>query len=313
MDFIRGTTLVYLKIRCWSGEKKASRDNDIRLGTDGSLPPEKLLDLGRKKIFPPKALDPIKNKRKAAERACLAAGTRYMGGYAVPDDAIDGLIQTLDDIEGKHASSLETFLSSFDNNKQAWISENEEFSHIIRNQVPDRETVRSAFEFSFKLCKIHPLEGYEPDENDIANQILHEIGLTCKEMSDRMLDRKRAINGKNLSEQLNPLVKKLDTLSFGNGRILKVLGEFSALQKSIPEELLDIDHPLFGQVLTFLSMCADSNKLEHIINGQFSVTKLINGMKRSSSNTVTGFGSQSESSTNNVVVMSREPSSGAYF
>lgn len=29
MEFIHGTTLVYLKMRCWSGEKKASRDSDI--------------------------------------------------------------------------------------------------------------------------------------------------------------------------------------------------------------------------------------------------------------------------------------------
>ena len=89
MEFIHGTTLVHLKMRCWSGEKKASRDSDIRLGIDGKLPPQKLLDLGRKKIFPPKALDPLLSKRKSAERACLAEGTRFMGGFAVRDEAID--------------------------------------------------------------------------------------------------------------------------------------------------------------------------------------------------------------------------------
>ena len=66
MEFIRGTTLVHLKVRCWSGEKKASRDLDIQLGKDGKIPPQKMLDLGRKKIFPPTALDPMNNKRKAA-------------------------------------------------------------------------------------------------------------------------------------------------------------------------------------------------------------------------------------------------------
>lgn len=312
MEFIRGTTLVYLKMRCWGGEKKASRDSDIQLGHDGKLPPEKLLDLGRKKIFPPTALDPLMSKRKAAERACLAEGTRFMSGFAVPDHVVDGLLTELEVIQEMFYSELQTFLADFDRNKEAWISENDEFAHIIRDQVPDRETVAKSFEFSIKLYKLQPLEGFEPDENEVANQILHEVGLSCKQMSDRMLDRKRSIGGKTLSEQLDPLIKKLDTLSFGNGRILKVLNEFFALQKSIPMEMIDQDHPTFGQVLTFLSMCSDSDKLERIIDGEFSVSRLIEGMKRS----VTESGSSGPAPAipiSNQSVPMHTFSAGAYF
>jgi hypothetical protein len=106
-------------------------------------------------------------------------------------------------------------------------------------------------------------------------------------MSDRLFNRKRAINGNKLSEQFNPIIKKLDTLSFGNGRLLKVLNEFTVMQQSLPLELIDKEHPSYGQVLTFLSMCADSNKLEHIIEGTFSVNKLIAGMKKLTMDTVT--------------------------
>src|SRR5690606_12464692 len=126
----------------------------------------------RKKIFPPKALDPLMSKRKAAERACLAEGTRFMGGYAVPDEAIEGLAIKLDIIKGQFQSALEVFLTDFDRNKEAWIAENQEFAHIIRDQVPDREAIEKAFEFSFKLYKLQPLEGYEPDEEEVANQVL---------------------------------------------------------------------------------------------------------------------------------------------
>lgn len=314
MEFIRGTTLVHLKMRCWGGEKKASRDSDIHLGADGKLPPEKLLDLGRKKIFPPKALDPLMSKRKAAERACLAEGTRFMGGFAVPDDVVEGLLAKLEDIKETFYSELQVFLADFDRNKEAWIAENDEFAHIICDQVPDRETVSKSFEFSIKLYKLQPLEGFEPDENEVANQILHEVGLTCKQMSDRMLDRKRSISGKNLSEQLDPLIKKLDTLSFGNGRILKVLNEFFALQKAIPMEMIDRDHPTFGQVLTFLSMCSDSDKLERIIDGQFSVSKLIEGMKGSVTvSSSSGPEPTIPKSTQPAAVTTHTITAGAYF
>ena len=312
MDFIRGTTLVHLKMRCWGGEKKASRDSDINVGQGGKLPPKKLLDLGRKKIFPPKALDPLMSKRKSAERACLANGTRFMGGFSVPNDEIDDLVTRLDSIKANFQEELVNFLANFESNKEAWIAENFEFSHIIRNQVPDLDTIEKSFEFSYKLYKLQPVEGYEPDDNEVANQILHEIGLSCKEMSDRLLNRKRAINGNKLSEQFNPIIKKLDTLSFGNGRLLKVLNEFTVMQKALPLELIDQEHPCYGQVLTFLSMCADSKKLEHIIEGTFSVNKLIAGMQKSTMDTVSSV-SQSASSPTIQPGKVHASTAGAFF
>ena len=281
MQFIHGTTLVYLKIRSWGGEKKASRDSDIQIGTNGKMPPKKLLDLGRKKIFPPSAFDPLLNRRKAAERACLENGTRFMGGYAIPDELVDGLIPKLEDIKQGFESALHVFLSDFDRNKQNWIDENQEFAHIIHNQVPDREVVEKSFGFDFWIYKMQPLVGHGPDEQDIADQVLHEVSLTCKGMSDRMMERKRSIRGENLADQLIPTINKLNVLSFGNGRIIKVQDEFQRMLTAIPlTEMIDKDHPVYGQLLTFLSMCSDSVKLEQIIEGDFSVSKLIEGMKR---------------------------------
>tara|TARA_R110002167_G_scaffold204404_1_gene408452 strand:+ start:15891 stop:16829 length:939 start_codon:yes stop_codon:yes gene_type:complete len=278
MEFIRGTTLVHLKIRCWSGEKKANRELDIKVGKDGKLPPKKLLDLGRKKIFPPEALNPLSNLRKVGERACLAQGTRFMGGYAVPDDAVDEAVQSLEDAQLKFGQELTKFMDGFDTNRDKWLRENAEFAEIFDGQLPDRETVKSAFHFSFKLYKLDPVEGFEPDEEEIANQVLHEIGQECWGMADRMIKRKTAMSGKKLKESLEPFMEKLDALSFGNGRILTVLNEFRALHGSVSLERIDKDHPKWGQTLTFLTMCSDSSKLEQIISGDFSVSQMINAM-----------------------------------
>lgn len=305
MEFIHGITLVHLKIRCWSGEKKASRECDINLGRGGSLPPKDLLNLGRKKIFPPRALDPLIRQRKSAERACLALGTRFMGGYAVPDGAIDGLVTALNRLDVDFQSAKSTFMSNFESNKTNWLQENQEFAHVIRGQVPERKAVENAFEFSFKLFKMEPLEGFEPESDDIANQVLHEVGMTCKEMSNRMLDRKTAIGGKTLKKQLEPLIQKLDTLSFGNGRILKVLDEFRLLMNSIPEERLDSQHVKFGHTLTFLTMCASGEKLERIIDGQFSVTELLHVREVEEE--------ESPSTPFNPAIVSNQVATSAYF
>lgn len=281
MEFIHGTTLVHLKVRAWSGEKKADRTRDIKLGIDGKLPPESLLDLGRKKIFPKKALDPMGAKRKAAERACLAEGTRFMGGYAIPDSAVTSIVAILEQIKLEYLACVETFLNDFERNKTNWVAENEEYRHIIEDQIPDRETIAKTFSFDFKLYKAQPLEGFEPDELEVANQILYETGMTCKSLADRLLDRSTAIKGEALADQVLPIIKKLDTLSFGNGRILSVLNEFQHLLNLIPlTDMIDQAHPTFSQVLTFLTMCSDSDKLERIIEGRFSVRSLITDLQR---------------------------------
>ena len=302
MELIRGTTLVHLKIRCWSGEKKASRDLDIKLGVDGKMPPKELLDIGNKKIFLPKALDPMTRERKSAERACLSEGTRFMGGYAIPDDAVDDLVIKLNNVKDKFDYELREFLSAFETNKEAWLRDEKvkEYADIIRNQIPDKEYVADAFQFDFKLYKLNTVDGFEPDPQEIANQILHEIGMTCKEMSKRMMERKTAISGSKLCEHLDPLINKLDTLSFGNGRLLKVLAEFQALQNSIPMERIDEMHPSFGHTLTFLSMCGDSFKLERIIDGSFSVVQLIQSMQHQPSQSAPSILATADSSTNQV-------------
>lgn len=275
MEFIRGTTLVHLKIRCWSGAKKADREHDVIVGVGGKMPPQKLLEIGRKKIFPPSALSPLTNRRKAAERACLDVGTRFMGGFAIPDAEVDDVVGKLEQLQQEFEVAKADFLSNYDARLSTWVNDNQEYEHLFFDQLPDRDQIKQKFWFKYGLYKLQPCEGFEPDEDEVANQILHECSVACSDMVDAMLKRKTAISGNKLKEQLAPLVKRLDALSFGNGSVLKVCEEFRALHDSIPLERIHSEHERFSQTITFLSMCSDSNKLERIIEGQFSVAELI--------------------------------------
>lgn len=275
MDFIRETSLVHPKMRCWTGTKKANRDQDVILGKNGQLPPEKLLDLGKKQIFPTSALSPLTSLRKSVERACLRVGTRFMGGYAIPDTEIDAVAAELEQIQEKFDAAKEQFLADYDQNLSNWKEQNEDFKHLFDGQLPDRESVAKKFSFGYSVYKMQPCEGFEPDTDEIANQIFHELGVECASISDSLLKRKTAITGKLLREKVYPLYERLNLLSFGNSQIIKVSEEFKQLHDAIPDERLDNNHERFNQTLTFLSMCSDSDRLESIIEGQFSVMKLI--------------------------------------
>jgi len=276
MEFIQATTLVHLKIRIWSGEKKADRALDLRLGKGGQVPPQKLLDIGRKKIYSPKALDPFIAIRKAAERVCLQKGTRFMGGYAVLDESLTDKIEQLNQLKIRFEQELESFSVNFETTKEQWISENQEYEHIFRNQIPDIDTVKKAFIFEFTPYKLGTVSGHEPDANEFANQVLHEVGLTASKAWKQLLKRTSAISSKSLKKQLEPMVTKLEALSFGNGRVLSLLNEFTVLMNSIPNnEKFDRDRPLVNQVISFLSMVGDADKLDLIIQGDISVSSII--------------------------------------
>lgn len=261
---------------------KASRDRDVQIGTNGKILPQTLLDLGQKKIYPRKALAPMTNCRKTVERACLAHGTRFMGGYAIPDEHVDEAVEKIKEVQKAYEGHVSRFMREFDQKREDWLSEPEQAPHRaeLEDCVPSKEAVRNRFRFDWQVVKLQPIEGQEPYEKDIANQILHELALDCKAMANALLERKTAVSGGQLRKQLNPFIERLNALSFGNSRILTVLGEFRALHDSVPLERITKDHPKFGQTLTFLKMGSDSDTLEQIIDGSFSVAGLINSMTR---------------------------------
>lgn len=315
MDFIRGTTLVYPIIRNWSGEIKAEREVDVQIGTNGKILPRKLLDLGRKSIYPKDALDPMLRCRKAVERACLTKGTRFMGGYAVPDEDVAEAIKKIEETQLEYEAHLCVFLREFDAKREAWLNEEDQkpYRDILNKCVPNKEAVKAAFRFGYKVFKLESVEGYEPDEEEISNQIFHELAQDCKSMASRMLERKSATTGDTLRKRLDPFIERLNALSFGNSRLLKVLDEFRALHGSIPLERIDKDHPKFGQTLTFLKMAGDSDTLEQIIDGRFSVAGMINALTRAAQPELTVVQGQPVPAMAPAIAPAVRQAAGAYF
>ena len=55
----------------------------------------------------------------------------------------------------------------------------------------------------------------------------------------------------------------------------RVLNEFQQLDRSIPDGHFKNDDPVLSRVIVFLSMCADQDRLERIIDGSLSVESLM--------------------------------------
>ena len=273
MEIIHGCTLVHLNIRRWSGRAQAQRDIDVRLGQGGHCLPPELMELGTKKVFPPKALDVFETLRKSAERVVLRKGTRFLGGYCLPDSVVDEVTPELDTLKAQYAYERESFMAGFDARLQEWLSEQANYAGSFQQEW-DRSAIEKKFVFGYQTYKVEPLSGVDSEE--IADQVLHELGVLCRDASRALLNRKQRVSGESLKKKLQPMLDKLHAMSFGNGRLLSVLNEFEVLRDAIPKGYFDKDDLMFSNMVSFFSVCSCEDRLQAVIDGDFSVSELLN-------------------------------------
>jgi hypothetical protein len=124
--------LVCLDVRIWSGRKKL-RAEDLKLGTH--VPPQDLVSLGSKRVCDPEALRVFHNTKKAAERACLAVGTRFLGGFAVPAERTAAVADALAGLKETFDRETRALLSDYDRALDAWIASLPAWEEPIRRAI----------------------------------------------------------------------------------------------------------------------------------------------------------------------------------
>ena len=148
-------TLVVLGVNIWSGRKKL-RPEDLKLGTE--IPPEDLVSLGSKRICNPEALKEFHRLKKVGERACLHVGTRFLGGFAIPNCHAESLADQLATVKTAFDAQTLTFLSGYDQALEAWISSLPAWEAPIRRAIEPANVVGGRLRFGFQLVQIAPAE-----------------------------------------------------------------------------------------------------------------------------------------------------------
>ena len=111
--------LVMLNVTIWSGRRKL-RAEDLNLA--GETPPEDLVSWGSKRVCDPEPLKVFQRLKKEAERFCLRNGTRFLGGFAIPEEHAESLAEKLAATKGPFDDETRKFLSDYDHHIEAWIA-----------------------------------------------------------------------------------------------------------------------------------------------------------------------------------------------
>ena len=240
---------VNLDITCWSGKKSLTPED---LGLDRSqLPPETLVSLGEKQLIDPEALRAFVTLRGTARRHCLAVGTRFLGGYAVPTVKAQALLDRLDAVRCQYDAARATFLADYDDRLAAWANQQPpEWRKMIRDALVPADYVGGRLRFAVQAVRfgapaptVVTHGGLAAALVGLSGQVLHEIAQLAKETLEKSYQGKAEVTRRALGP-VRAIRDKLDGLSFADGRFRAIVGEIDRLLAAVPPQT-----PIRGRVL----------------------------------------------------------------
>lgn len=232
--------LVNLDVTLWSGRTKV-RPQDL-VAVQGQLPPEDLASLGHKKTIDPVELRPFNSLKKEMERACLEVGTRFLGGYAVPEDHFDALAEKLRNILVRAGEAKTKLLSTYDARIEGWINKHQKWGNIIRRAVVPSAVVASRIQFDWTAVRVSPATtgngevagNAEAKANGLGSQLFREVAQAARETYGKSYEGKGKV-GQRAVRPIKTIRKKMESLRFLDRRIGPICKEVDSVLEMLPK------------------------------------------------------------------------------
>ncbi len=215
---LRNVAMVMINISIWSGAKKLQASDFINVDAD-DLPSNRVASFGIKHLIDKERLQPFKTIRGQADRLCTKYGTRFLGGYAIPQDCVDQVGQELKALCNQFEREIDGFMVEYDQATEEWIASNPEFSEPIRRAILPPPMVRSRFKASYSIFEVeaHPLDRTQSmlsSENDLLESVLNGVVTSVKPY----LERKSGANANSfrveVRQTVTDIAQKIRRFSF---------------------------------------------------------------------------------------------------
>ncbi len=227
--------IVILTITSWSGRTKIQAE-DLR-GDLSGIPPAEIASLGTLKYLDPTKLQGLATLRAAAYRECLAVGTRFLGGYAIPLDKAGELIATLEIIKGKYDQLAAEILRERDSLVAQWADQNAEWSEVIRAAASRATARQHPPEFRVTPFVLGPAacapEALQAAVEELPGTLLDEVAQEAKLAYEGSFKGRAECTAKSLNV-LSRLREKLWGLRFVSADALKVMADIDDVLAKLP-------------------------------------------------------------------------------
>lgn len=153
-DVLAHSVIVALDVSIWSGKAKLDRQE---LSDADGLPPEQMATLGSKKLFNPAKLRIFNALKARATSALDAAGTKFLGGWLVPEQRFGSVRDAVDHAQWDFNKAVADFISNYQSDLDDWCRQFPEWEYNIRRAAPDTGALMRKFGFSWQAFSAAPL------------------------------------------------------------------------------------------------------------------------------------------------------------
>ena len=260
------------------GARKKLKKEDLVLADGSKLPPEDLASLGSKRLLDPDQLTVFNRLKKEAERNCLRVGTRFLGGFIIPNEAASTITVELDRIAVDFTKAKADFLAGYDNAVNDWVVKHPEFAGIIEKAVDSVEFVSTRLSFDYLVLAVampetlpeKDIERLESKIGSLSEQMFHEIAVEANHLIEQSLLGKDQVTRSAL-RPIKRIRDKLDGLGFLDYRVAPVVTTIDDLLARIPDRGA-IEGSLLQEILATAMLLADPDKTrrhgEGLLSGQ---------------------------------------------
>ncbi|MFA5920800.1 MAG: DUF3150 domain-containing protein [Methylococcaceae bacterium] len=248
------------------GARKKLKKEDLALADGSKLPPEDLASLGSKRLLDPEQLTVFNRLKKEAERICLRVGTRFLGGFAIPNESSAGITEELERIARDFAVAKTEFLAGYDAAVTDWVVRHPEFAGIIEQAVDSVEFVSTRLSFDYLVVTVGMPEALPPEDvarletkiGSMSAQMFYEISVDANQFIEQSLLGKDQVT-RNALRPIRRMRDKLDGLGFLDYRVAPVVNTIDDLLARIPDKGA-IAGGILQEILATAMLLADPDK-----------------------------------------------------
>ena len=266
--------VIHVDFDIWSGQTRLAAA-DFKLGEGGEIPPEKVAQLGSKKICDPAKLKGFNRLKTETRRLLLAYGMPFMNGFAVPASKSDEICFKLNEINHEFEALKQSFLSGYNAAVNEWISENPEYEMAIRAGALPRSVVEKRIGFEYQVFMIQPIN----DDDPTAKNLDRKIESLGRDLLDEVTDEADKFYSRNLSGRvtcnvttritLKKIRDKVDGLSFLNGSLTPLVDLLDETLRGYEQHSQGrvVQGAFFYQVVAAVLIMSNRQRIEEYANG----------------------------------------------
>lgn len=269
--------VVHADFDIWSGQVRLTAD-DLKLGAGGEIPPEKIAQLGTKKICDPAQLKGFHRVKAETRRTLLRIGMKFMDGVAIPLSKMDEVCKKMGEVQIEFEALRTKFIANYNAAINSWCKENPQYETAIRSGALPQSVVEKRLGFDFQIFKIAPTDDAKLSTrleekvhglgDDLINELIEEAD---KFYEDRLLGRDKC--GIGTKQTLQNLRDKLDGLSFLNSKIKPLVDLLNETLNGYKTYAVgrDVTGPFFHQLTATMLILSNKARIEQYLNGAISV------------------------------------------